>query len=793
MQVDWELSQSLTSDGQGIRGVAVASNSLTNNGGGADSLLLITGSQAGTMMEYGVPSGNLTTWSFQHDNTVTAILCIGSKDETVVTGSKDAQIRLFDRASQTLLATLKGHDKPVTSLACTGNYLVSGSWDGTAKIWNWTTNACLATLPNHENSTAVAILGIDDNNASLQVVTVSAGEAHNNQIQNHTVRLWNIDLQTGQATKIYQVANDHEGPIRDVCLLPNDTSQIATCSNDGTVKLRAPENGTCLDTLTFIGNNNQQHPPMLLSVCATTDGCVIASAEDGQVIVWDISSAAGSSPQIIPHASCVWRVHALPNGDFCTACDDGVVRIFTRATERQASAEERQAFSESVQAAMAQKQGGPSPEEVAKLPRWENNFEKRGTSEGQVQLFQKDGIAIAAQWSAASQTWIEVGQVMGNAGGGGAGNDAQGGILDGVQYDFILPIEVENAGSVVNLKIGYNTGENPFTAAQRFIDAHMLPQYHLAQIADYIQQRTGSATGGAPMLGMDTSPTPVATTGVPMASFEHIPAQHLLAFELSAKSATTTLEKMKTKLAEFGKLNENEMNSIDGLMQVILATSRYHASKVENLNVLATGLQKLEPGQTFPMLDLARLAVLHPHAADASHQFIWQNVLEQNIQLFSSPASQEGPAIPMLSFRLFANALKGGPGSQKAIVSLLDRIIQSCVVPHVTSSNKNVRLSLATFLYNAAVHAKLAVLPANSLPLESMINAIASILTSYESYEEPATMRVLQTLGTLCLTYSAECKPLANGLFLASKVEPAASPHSSTVKAAAKEVYNVLQ
>lgn len=47
-----------------------------------------------------------------------------------------------------------------------------------------------------------------------------------------------------------------------------------------------------------------------------------------------------------------------------------------------------------------------------------DNVQHHGNSEGQEQLlFQKNGIAIAiaAQWSATSQSWIEVGQVMGSS------------------------------------------------------------------------------------------------------------------------------------------------------------------------------------------------------------------------------------------------------------------------------------------------------------------------------------------------------------------------------------------
>jgi phospholipase A-2-activating protein len=57
------------------------------------------------------------------------------------------------------------------------------------------------------------------------------------------------------------------------------------------------------------------------------------------------------------------------------------------------------------------------------------------------------------------------------------------GTLDGQSYDHVFPIEIEGQdGTVKNLKIGYNIGDNPFTTAQGFIDKHMLPQVRLTSI-----------------------------------------------------------------------------------------------------------------------------------------------------------------------------------------------------------------------------------------------------------------------------------------------------------------------
>ncbi|CAN0224926.1 unnamed protein product, partial [Ectocarpus sp. 4 AP-2014] len=114
---------------------------------------------------------------------------------------------------------------------------------------------------------------------------------------------------------------------------------------------------------------------------------------------------------------------------------------------------------------------GPRAVEIAVLANWEEQPATRGKSEGQVQVFERAGKAIAAQRSAASSTWIEVGEVV------GASEADQ---VDGEPFDRVYPIEVEGVGGAVrNLQIGHNNGQNPSVAAQNVIDKNELPQSYL--------------------------------------------------------------------------------------------------------------------------------------------------------------------------------------------------------------------------------------------------------------------------------------------------------------------------
>jgi len=358
-----------------------------------------------------------------------------------------------------------------------------------------------------------------------------------------------------------------------------------------------------------------------------------------------------------------------------------------------------------------------------------------------------------------------------------------------------LPIEVDQTGGgVAKLQCGYNNGENAFVAAQRFVDAYMLPQHHLSDIADYIQQRVGKEAptlggGGAAAPASNAAPA-VATTGIPMISFQNLPMPGYKSFDLPAKTATVTLEKMKNKIQEFGKLSDAQLAQVSTLMETLGATSRYHASKVSpaELQVISDMLQTFPPAEAFPALDLARLAVVHPDAASTYNGAIWTKILTQAFALCEQTEGLEGAAavaIPMLSLRLFANAFRGGPGSLEVAASSLDSIL-ACTTKFANSANKNVRLSVATVLYNVAfyMHSKTARVDI-CIQIVTLVNSILG----WRSYETEALTSVLVALGTVAMS-CPEAKEAAKSLYVVSKVEMAASPHGDLAKTVAKEVYN---
>eukprot|EP00522_Entomoneis_paludosa_P008904 CAMPEP_0172451960 /NCGR_PEP_ID=MMETSP1065-20121228/9758_1 /TAXON_ID=265537 /ORGANISM="Amphiprora paludosa, Strain CCMP125" /LENGTH=3022 /DNA_ID=CAMNT_0013203931 /DNA_START=83 /DNA_END=9152 /DNA_ORIENTATION=- len=56
---------------------------------------------------------------------------------------------------------------------------------------------------------------------------------------------------------------------------------------------------------------------------------------------------------------------------------------------------------------------GSIPDDVSKMIPWESRKKHPGTTEGKVGVFQRDGKGIAAQWSADTKEWVEIGEVTG--------------------------------------------------------------------------------------------------------------------------------------------------------------------------------------------------------------------------------------------------------------------------------------------------------------------------------------------------------------------------------------------
>lgn len=101
-------------------------------------------------------------------------LSFSSDSRTLVSGSDDTFVHVYDIGTAQLLRTLSGHSSWVLSVAVSPNnkYIASGSNDKNVKIWDMATGECLSNL-NKEHTEAVWSVAWNNTGSNL----FSAGDS----------------------------------------------------------------------------------------------------------------------------------------------------------------------------------------------------------------------------------------------------------------------------------------------------------------------------------------------------------------------------------------------------------------------------------------------------------------------------------------------------------------------------------------------------------------------------------------------------------------------------------------
>ncbi|ESK90187.1 phospholipase a-2-activating protein [Moniliophthora roreri MCA 2997] len=372
----------------------------------------------------------------------------------IVTGGQDTVINVFNLTNpkDDPDFSLLGHTENVCTLdvAPTGA-IVSGSWDRTAKVWK---NFNLAyELKGHEQS-VWAVLAIDDE----QVLTGSADK---------TVKLW-------QQHKLISTFKGHTDAVRGLALLPE--LGFASCSNDSEIRVWTL-GGDTIYTLSG-------HTSFVYSLTILPSGEIVSGGEDRTVRVWK----DGECTQVITHpAISVWTVSSMPNGDIVSGCSDGVVRVFSSSEDRWLSAAELKEYEDYVanQALPSQQVGDVKKSDLPGV----EALNTPGKKPGEVKMVKNGDKVEAHQWDAGSYSWQKVGDVVDAVGQG------RKQLYQGKEYDYVFDVDIQDG--VPPLKLPYNATENPYTAAQRFLQSNDLSMNYIDEVAKFIEKNTAGVNLGS--------------------------------------------------------------------------------------------------------------------------------------------------------------------------------------------------------------------------------------------------------------------------------------------------------
>lgn len=242
-------------------------------------------------LDFKTRGGMLWTAVFSpyHDS----ILTVGGRDARLWNGMTAKQVMAFHPHGVVASA----------SFSPDGNWLVTGSWDNTAKIWNTKTGHAEKKLEQKHLGYVNTVRYSPD---GKQILTAS---------DDGTAKVWNI------ANGNVILTLDHKGSHVTSAIFSPDGTQIVTASNDKTLVLWDSKTGKKLKT--FKG-----HEWPVLEVAYSHDGKRLVSAsEDNTAIIWNI--ATQNKIVLAGHTAPVTSVVFSPDDSrIFSASEDGTAKLW---------------------------------------------------------------------------------------------------------------------------------------------------------------------------------------------------------------------------------------------------------------------------------------------------------------------------------------------------------------------------------------------------------------------------------------------------------------------------------
>lgn len=271
-------------------------------------------------------------------------IAISSDGQTIVSGSYDGTIKLWSLRTGELQNTLKGHNHRVTCIAISpdGQMIASGSYDQTIKLWSLSTGKFLQTLEDRPDR--VRDIAFSPNGQVL----LSIGE-------------WEIKLWAVRTGKLLRILAGNSQAARLVAFTP-DSNTCAIGSLNGTLEMWHPNRGKQLRTfanrmcgigaiafspdgqILASGSGNiidfwQPQTGKLLnsfsvnydsisSLAFSPDGKILASASGTIVEMWNVENNKRLS-KLSGHAKPVYSVAFNPEGDILVSgASDQTLKIW---------------------------------------------------------------------------------------------------------------------------------------------------------------------------------------------------------------------------------------------------------------------------------------------------------------------------------------------------------------------------------------------------------------------------------------------------------------------------------
>ena len=243
-----------------------------------------------------------------HNNWIRSI-AISPDGQTVVSGSWDNTIKVWDWVNGSLQGTLATQSDKIFAVAITpdGQTVISGGADGTINIWDLATESLKNTLTDHTNAVYSIAISRDGQ-------TVISGSADG------TIKIW--DLATGS---LKNTLTGHSKAVYSV-VIGSEKQIIVSGSADGAIKIWDVATGSLKNTLTG-------HSDRVFSVAISPDGQnVVSGSADRTIKIWDVATGSLKNT-LTDHSNEVWSLAISPDGQtIVSGSEDTTIKIWDLAT-----------------------------------------------------------------------------------------------------------------------------------------------------------------------------------------------------------------------------------------------------------------------------------------------------------------------------------------------------------------------------------------------------------------------------------------------------------------------------
>lgn len=718
----------------------------------------------------------------------------------LLSGGYDSAVFVWDAAGaggEPLLALL-GHTGAVVCAAVdgAGARAVTASWDGTARVWDLAAGCCVAVLAGHTSAVwACAWLpGSSSGGGSGGAERVVTGSA------DRTVRVWDA---AGAALRT--CAPVHSDCVRGIAVLARGA--FATASNDGTLALWAAD-GT--PSARGEGHTSFVYDVRVLLSDASGDNSdsdsgatsLVSCGEDRTARVWTCTGSGMECVQCVQHPGTVWQCAALAGGAFVSCCADGVARVWTRDAAAAAPAAVRAAYAASCRSAVAAGAVGDGACDAAAMAT------TAGRYDGDVRVF-SDGTPRAYRWDAAAQRWDLIGDVV--SGPPGSDSSDSGNVFEGRRYDHVFDVELDGR----HMRLPYNNGDNPYLAAQEFIDREALQQDMLDDIAKHIIAHTPAGAADAvrtdaccdPLTGGSRYIPGAEHVAQPEVSLDKVPGYTVRDTSDSGSSSSSSSSKKTRRQCEnipqreprtfpianvgavLGKLRTAEDGGSDTDAAGLLTRAEVAALAAVAAGTLPSAatvrrLAAYPADALLPVLGYFSVVALQPGGAALL-------VDAGGVLACVAAAVAAAPALHVVAMRLLTNiaATCAGCAALLAPAARAQQTAAVCTACAAPGASDACHAALCRLLFNVAVFADTA---AGAAFADDALLALFVRLLERETPDPMVTANLVLALGTLLWNCSA-LAPRARALGAVAAVSRSISSSSPALRDTAIDVSLFLQ